>query len=220
MHRARANGYQLLAILYFLTFIPILVSLLRLYELPAGALPEDGLRFAETPWRMWLHALGGSIFGLLGPLQFWGAFRRRFGRLHRLSGRIFVASGLLMSASGLALLARFHAGSGDLTDLSRLVFGLLLGIVLVHAVSLAIAGRFTAHRDWMIRAYAIGMGTSPLAFIYMPLFLLGLPTPGPLADDLIFVGLWCASVGTAELVIAWLHRPAHTPVQNRKEMAT
>lgn len=206
MTRVRANGTGLLVALYFLTFIPILVALVRLWEVPSGNLPEDGIRFADTPWRMWLHALGGATFGILGPLQFWGAFRRRFGRTHRVTGRIFVTSGFLMAGSGLALTWQFHTLSGDFTDMARIVFSALLAVGLIHAVQCAIAGRTTEHRNWMIRCYAIGMGTAPLAFIYMPLFLLGLPTPGPLADDLIFVGTWFATIIAGEIVIARLNR--------------
>jgi len=145
----------------------------------------------------------------VGLLQFGRAFRRGLGLLHGLSGRIFVVSGVVMGLSGLRLVAAFHDPGFNLTDASRLIFGPLLVVALGLAVVAIRNGDVTRHRAWMVRAYAIGMGTAPIGFVFFPLFLsTGVPPEG-LTVDLVFVGTWITSIAVAEAVIRLkLTRPA------------
>ena len=189
------------ALLLFLTMLPIVMAGVRLAELPRGALPQDSAHLGDTPLLTAAHAIGGMLMGLLGPLQFWGAFRRRFGRAHRMTGRLFVLGGLLLAGSGVALVAAHPDTASPLVDGARLTFSLGLAGALFAALALILNGQVEAHRDWMIRAYALAMGTAPIAFVFLPIYALtGVPPTG-LTADLILIGTWLACIGAAEAVI-------------------
>jgi uncharacterized membrane protein len=201
MNRIFMRPIPFALILVMLTIIPITFAALRLYQLPMGQLPADAIKFATVPWTLGLHSLGGLLFGLLGPIQFAGVLRRRFGRIHRISGRIFVLAGLFLGLSSLRLLAEFPTASTWVLVTARAVAGLALSAALILAL-IAIRQRDVArHRTWMIRAYAIGMGPATISFIMLPIFLIrGAPLEG-YAADLLFVASWVINIAIAERVI-------------------
>jgi Predicted membrane protein (DUF2306) len=194
-----------LALLLFLaTFIPIISAPLRIFQVLTDQLPPDAIRFNAVPWALFLHSLGGMTFGLLGPIQFSRAIKSRFGKFHRISGRIFVLTGMMLALSALRLLVEFPNSSTWVLVTARAVAGLGLMATLTLAL-IAIMNRDIAqHRNWMIRAYAIGMGAATIAFIQLPIFLIrGKALEGYFADSL-FVLSWVINLTIAELVIRFL----------------
>lgn len=205
MIRLFARPLPLALLLGFCTFIPVVVAGLRVVQVPANLLPEDSLRLAVAPLSLFLHALAGTLFGLLGPLQFVRALARRFGVLHRLSGRAFVLAGVVMALSGLGLLLRVESTATHWLDAARAIFGLALLATLALGLRAAMDRRIEAHRAWMIRAYAVGMGGATVGLVMLPIYLLtGAPVTG-LAADLVFIGWWLVTIILAEWVI---RRPA------------
>jgi uncharacterized membrane protein len=184
--------------LAFCTFIPVMLAAVSAVQIPLGALPEDSLRLASVPVSFFVHSLAGVLFGVLGPLQFVRALRRRFGALHRLAGRVFALAGAALALSGLGLL-----------DAARGLFGLALLAALVQGVVAARSHDMPGHRAWMIRAYAIGMGTGPVALFMFPVYLItGKPLMG-LASDLAVVGVWLLTIAVGEWVARRFARPEH-----------
>ena len=57
------------------------------------------------------------------------------------------------------------------------------------------------HRAWMIRAYAIGMGTGAVALVFFPIYIVTGQAPTGLASDVIFVASWLMTIAVAEWVI-------------------
>lgn len=201
MIRTFARPVPLLLLLAFCTGIPVLVSAVRVVQIPLGVLPDDSLRLAVAPAAHFLHALAGVLFGVLGPLQFVLALRLRFGTLHRLAGRAFVLSGAGLGLSGLALLWQVDSISTGLLDAARGVFGAALVATLVLGVMAARANKLFRHRTWMIRAYAVGMGSGTIALVMLPFHLItGEPITGPVADT-VFVGTWLVTIALGEWVI-------------------
>ena len=201
MPRILVRPLWLASFLLIATSIPIITAALKLYQIPTGQLPDDAVKFATVPWSLFGHALGGMLFGLLGPLQFAGVLKRRFGRLHRITGRVFVASGLLLGLSSLRLLAGFPDASTWILVSARLVAGLGLSLALIRAIVAIRQGNVTRHRAWMIRAYAVGMGPATISFLMLPIFLItGEPLEGYIAD-LLFVASWVINIVIAERVI-------------------
>lgn len=207
MLRLFARPLPLGLLLGFATFIPVMMAGVRVVQVPAGLVPEDSLRLMVAPVSLWLHALAGLVFGLLGPLQFIRALRARFGALHRLSGRVFVAAGLVMALWGLGLLMQVESIATAFLDIARAGFSAALIVALGVGVHHARAGNRAAHRDWMIRAYVIGMGGATVGLVMLPIYLItGAPVVG-LVSDLVFVGWWLVTIGLGEWVIAALRRP-------------
>ncbi len=201
MIRYFSRPMPLVLLLAFATAIPIVMAGFRVVQIPAGLLPEDSLRLGVAPASMWLHALAGILFGVLGPLQFARALRSRFGALHRLSGRVFVLAGLVLALSGLSLLLRLDSATTPLLDIARAVFSVTLIGALALGVRAAQARNMATHSAWMIRAYAIGIGGPTVSVVMFPIYLVtGAPVTG-LASDLVFVGWWLAMIVVAESVI-------------------
>ncbi len=201
MKRIFMRPLRLALFLVVLSAIPILVSAVRLYQIPAGTLPADSAKFLAVPWAHFAHAMSGVLFGLLGPAQFAGVLAQRFGRLHRAMGRIFVAAGAALALSSLRLLWQFPDASTWVLTLARLVAGVGLGLALTTAL-IAIRRRdIPRHKAWMIRAYALGMGSATVSFLLFPIYLIsGQPVDG-LLSDLVFVASWAINIGLAEWVI-------------------
>jgi uncharacterized membrane protein len=201
MIRLIARPMPLVLLLAFATFIPVMMAGVRVVQIPAGLLPPDSLRLGAAPLSHWLHSLAGVLFGLLGPLQFARALRARFGALHRLAGRVFVAAGLLMALSGLSLLLQVDSIATPLLDIARATFSAALIAALVLGILAARARDRAAHRAWMIRAYAIGMGGATVALVMFPIYLAtGEPVTG-LMSDLVFGGWWLVAIAIGEWII-------------------
>ena len=201
MKRIFVRPMPLALLLLVLTAIPIVIALVRVVQIPAGQLPPDAAKFAAVPWALFLHALGGSLFGILGPVQFAGVLKRRFGRAHRITGRIFVVAGLFMALSSLRLLWQFPDATTWIAGIARLGAGAALGLALIAALRFARARNIPRHRAWMIRAYAIGMGPAAVSLMLFPIFVVtGEPPVGVLAD-LLFVLSWVVNIAIAEWVI-------------------
>lgn len=52
--------------LAFATGIPLMVTAVRVVQIPLGAWPEDAQRLAAAPVAWFLHSLAGVLFGVLG----------------------------------------------------------------------------------------------------------------------------------------------------------
>ena len=144
---------------------------------------------------------------MLGPLQFVRALRLRFGTLHRLTGRVFVLAGAGLGLSGLALLLHVESIATGLLDTARGAFGLALITALVLGVAAARARDMRRHRTWMIRAYAIGMGTGTVALVMFPIYLITGAPPSGLAADIVVVGMWLLNIALGEWVVRRMASP-------------
>jgi len=186
------------AALYFGTLLTILLALVQVVQIPLGALPEDSLRLSAAPVWHFMHVLGGATFGILGPIQFGRVLLRKYGRLHRVMGRVFVAAGAMISLSSLSLLWHFPDTYSVAMNSGRLLFGIALGVALAIAMQAIRKRDLTRHRNWMIRAYAIGMGATAVTMVFFPIYAITGEAPTGLLADSIFLGSWAACVVFAE----------------------
>lgn len=186
------------AALYFGTLLTILLALVQVVQIPLGALPEDSQRLSATPILHFMHVLGGATFGMLGPIQFSRVLMHRYGRLHRVLGRVFVAAGAMISLSALSLLWHFPDTYSVAMNSGRLLFGIALGVALILAMRAIYSRDFTRHRNWMIRAYAIGVGATAVTMVFFPIFLITGEPPKGLTSDIAFLGAWTACIVFAE----------------------
>ena len=201
MKRIFMRPVGLAIFLLLATAIPIVMAALTMYQIPTGQLQGVSIKFAAVPWSLFVHSLGGVLFGLLGPVQFAGVLQRRFGRLHRLTGRVFVAAGLVLALSSLRLLVEFPAPSTWILTAARLAAGAGLAAALITALMAVRRRDIPRHRAWMIRAYAIGMGAATISFIMLPIFLITGKAVEGYASDLLFVLSWVINLSIAEWVI-------------------
>lgn len=209
----RGDGWSIPPALLALGAIPLVAGSLRLAQLAGGPalIPADD-RFEIFPAPVVVHIVGAALYLLVGALQFVRGFRRRHRAWHRRAGRVVAVAGLLVAGSALWLTLGhpFKPGTGVLLFVLRLVFGAAMAVALI-AGYLAIRRRdVTAHRAWMIRAYAIGLAAGTQALtegIGGALF-----GTGELAGDLAKAAGWLINVGVAEWVI---RRPSRRRSQRR-----
>lgn len=150
-----------------LGLVPILANTLRRVVLslgPVGGSADNGSH--DVPLPVAVHIISATIFVMLGAFQFSPGFRRRKPVWHRMAGRVLVVTGMLVALSGLWLnqFVSFPAGSGELLYVFRWLAG--LGMALCILIGFAAARRqdIPRHRQWMIRAYALGLGPGTQVF--------------------------------------------------------
>jgi hypothetical protein len=111
--------------------------------------------------------------------------------------------GLLAALSGLWMTVTYPWANadGEAVYAARLIFGAGMALSLILGVTTVLHGNIPAHRAWMLRAYAIGMGAGTQVFTHLPWFLLvGQPSEGPRA--VLMIGAWVINLAVAETLIA------------------
>jgi uncharacterized membrane protein len=100
-----------------------------------------------------------------GSRQFSARLRRRHLNWHRRTGRILVGVGLAVAVSGLWM-TLFYSGApgGDLLWAIRLLVGSTMAAAIVLGFTAIRRRNIAAHRAWMMRAYALGLGAGTQAF--------------------------------------------------------
>ena len=115
--------------------------------------------FARHPVLTFVHIMPGLLFIILGPLQFMKRIRTRRLRLHRWSGRVFVAAGMVIGVSALVMSPRMAIG-GVNEQVAVTLFAILFLFALTKAFLHIRRREIALHREWMIRAYAIGLAVA------------------------------------------------------------
>jgi uncharacterized membrane protein len=201
-HPARSRAWPVPLALVLLSAVPVMAGTLRLVQLAGGPdlMPAD-TRFADFPVPLVLHILGAATYALVGAFQFLPRLRRRHRAWHRRAGRVLTVAGLVVAGSALwmTLFSEPQPGTGDLLLVLRLTFGSAMATCLVLGFAAIRLRNITAHRAWMIRAYAIGLGAGTQVITE------GLGTAlfgtGELRGDLAKGVAWVINLAVAEWVI-------------------
>lgn len=187
-----------------LSLVPALAGTARLVQLTdvANATPENA-RFFASPLPVLMHIPAAIVYAILGAFQFSPGFRRQHRRWHRVAGRILLPSALLVAVTGLWMTLRYPwpAGDGEAVYVERLVFGTLMLYALVLGTDAIRRRKFAEHGDWMIRAYAIGMGAGTQVLTHLPWFILVDTKPGEWPRAVMMGSAWVINLVVAEWVI-------------------
>ena len=196
------RGWPIPTALIALSLIPLLAGGLRLLQLAGGpaVIPADR-RFEGFPAPLVAHLVGAAVYALVGSLQFVPSFRRRYLLRHRRAGGVLALAGLAVAGSALwmTLLYEQKPGTGDLLYVLRLVFATTMVMALVLGVRAARTHDIPAHRAWMIRAYAIGLGAGTQVFTEG--FGEALLGTGDVRGDLCKGAAWVINLAIAEWAI-------------------
>jgi len=195
--------------LLLLSAIPLTFGVLRLVELAAGAeITPANARFFASPLPVIVHIVGALFYAILGVFQFTNGFRRRFPRWHRVAGRILIVCGLLVGLSGIWMTVFYPrpAGIVDLLFLFRLFFGSAMVLTIVLGFIEIRQGNVAAHRAWMIRAYAIGLGAGTQVLTQLAGEIIAGP-PTEFSRALLMGAGWVINLAVAEWVIRRKRRP-------------
>ncbi len=189
--------------LILLSVVPAVAGAARLASLATGArITAENARFVAMPLPVVLHVLSVIPFSILGALQFSPALRRRRRAWHRIAGRFLVVFGLVTALSGLWM-TQFYpwpAGDGEAVYLLRLLFGSAMAFSIVRAVDAIRRRDFSSHGNWMMRAYAIGLGAGTQVLTHLPYFIL-VGKPGEFPRAVMMGAGWVINSVVAEWVI-------------------
>jgi uncharacterized membrane protein len=167
----RRSAATLVRLLWLSTLVLVLISVamvtrrtLSLFGLvPAPSAlsessPLDGAFARYAPLTM-AHIVPGLIFVVLGPLQFVRTLRIRRPRLHRWMGRVVLTSGLATGVTALAMTTQMAIG-GATERAATALFGVIFPIALTQAFVCIRRREVARHREWMIRAFALGLAVA------------------------------------------------------------
>ena len=215
MHTKKSD-WLVPAALIALSLVPAIAGTVRLTQLASGAqVTPENARFFASPSPVVIHILSVVVYSIVGAFQFSAGIRRRRRGWHRAAGKVIVVCGLLAATSGLWM-AHFYPwppGDGQGVYVERLLAGTGMLASLVLALNAIRRRDFTSHGEWMIRAYAIGLGAGTQVLTHLPWFLLvdGKPGEGPRA---VMMGAgWAINVVVAEWIIRRrVGRPSASPL--------
>jgi uncharacterized membrane protein len=162
---------RLVRLLWLFTLVLVLISVamvmhrtLSLFGLIStssalsGSAPLDAAFTQYAPLTM-LHILPGLVFVVLGPLQFVKTLRIRRPRVHRRIGYIVLTSGLLTGVTALAMTTQMAIG-GATERTATALFGVLFLVALGRAFACIRRRHVALHREWMIRAFSLGLAVA------------------------------------------------------------
>jgi uncharacterized membrane protein len=185
-----------------LSLVPVVAGALRLTDLSTGSslMPRDA-HHPGMPVALVVHIVSAVGYSLLGAFQFSAGLRRRRPGWHRASGRVLVPLGLAVAGSALwmTLIYPTEVHTGALLYWSRLGFGLVMATCLVLGLLAIRARHISAHRAWMIRAYAVGLGAgTQVVTIGLGQAVFGTST---VATDAASAVAWAINLAMAEAII-------------------
>ena len=192
------------AALIALSLVPAIAGTARMAELATGAeITAKNARFFASPLPVILHVPAAIVYSILGALQFSPGFRRRHRGWHRVAGRILIPAGVIVALSGLWM-AHFYAwpeGDGQMVYIERLIVGSAMLVSIGMGINAIRIRDFSSHGNWMIRAYAIGLGAGTQVLTHLPWFILMDVRPGELARGVMMGSAWLINVLVAEWII-------------------
>jgi uncharacterized membrane protein len=198
----------------FLAFLGVTVAVRRAVALikpgafsasrnPAAQLDAH---FAKRRAITLVHILPGILFMVLGPLQFIGSLRSRYPRFHRWSGRIFLSASAVIGITGLSMAAGETIGGVDEKS-AIFLFGSFFLFALGKALWHAMRREFAAHREWMLRGFAVGLAVATIRPIMGVFFAAAIlrghaPQPGQFFGTAFWIGFTLQTIA-AEMWIRY-----------------
>jgi uncharacterized membrane protein len=163
---------------------------------PAAALDVG---FARHMTLTLIHILPGGLFLFLGAFQFMPGVRQRHLQFHRWSGRVLMVLGLVIGFTALVMSYTMNIGGPNETAATTL-FAIVFLICLVKAYLHIRRREVARHREWMIRAYAVGLGVATTRPIVGMFFAFRRLTP----HEFFGIAFWLGFTITLLAAEAWI----------------
>ncbi len=169
--------------------------------------------FARFPILTLVHIFPGLLFMVLGPLQFSSAIRARHLRWHRWSGRIFVSCGVVIGISALVMSFGMPAIGGINQAAATTLFATFFLFALCKAFWHIRRREIALHREWMIRAFAVGLAVATIRPI-IGMFFATSRFSGLAPHEFFGIAFWIGFVLHLIAAEAWIHAtlPGQTAV--------
>jgi uncharacterized membrane protein len=187
---------------------------------PAAALDAG---FARHMTLTLIHILPGALFLTLAATQFMPRIRQNHLNLHRWMGRCLVVLGLIIGVSALVMSYRMNIGGPNETAATTL-YAIVFLVCLIKAYVHVRRKEIARHREWMIRAYAVGLGVATTRPIVGAFFAFRKLTP----HEFFGIAFWLGFTITFLVAEAWidytrtdsLQKSYGTMIENEASTAT
>lgn len=195
--RAGSSGW-LIAGLVFFSALPLTFGVLRLMQLAGLSDVMPPASASAIP--LVIHIVGALIYMLLGATQFSPAIRRRWPAWHRLAGRLALVGAALVVVSAIWLTVAYATPSFGGLVLAGLRVAVASAMTLSIGLGLAAALKreIARHREWMIRAYALGIGAATQMLVLMVAEMISGGAPTELNRALLMGLAWGINLMVAE----------------------
>lgn len=207
----KENKLLLPVCLITLSIIPLIAGIVRLSQLINNAdITHENARFFASPLPVTVHIISSIIYSILGSLQFSSHLRKKNPMTHRTLGKLLIHCGLISALSGLWMTQFYPAANFDGFYLYtiRLVIGFSMILFIYLGYAAVINCDISSHQNWMMRAYALGLGAGTQVFTHIPWFIFP-SIQGELARA-IFMSLgWGINLLIAEYFISRKHNNIH-----------
>jgi uncharacterized membrane protein len=160
--------------------------------------------FLDFPNIVALHVVLGGVYLALAPFQFVRRIRSRHLGYHRRVGRLLVAIGVVVGVTALFMgLVIPFSGWPERVVIG--LFGSLFLFALVKGFVHVRTGRVALHREWMIRAFAIGLAIATQRVIFFPALIITMSDPTDARfGTLLIAALAAAFVVHASVAETWI----------------
>lgn len=149
---------------------------------------NDG--FARYPVATYLHVLPGLLYLALAPLQFSIRLRKSNPAYHRRAGRVLAVIAIVLGTAALFIgIVIPFSGLPEQVIIS--IFSTFFVISTVMGVRCARLKRFTEHREWMLRAFAIGLSIVTMRLIFIPILIV---IGSPSNDQIVFYSIFSFTI--------------------------
>jgi len=154
-----------------------------------------------------VHDVPGLLFMILGPLQFSSTIRTRHLRWHRISGSVFFVCGLIIATSALLMSFTMQSIGGVNQAAATVLFGAFFLFALCNAFWHIRRREIALHRQWMIRAFAIGLAVATIRPI-VGIFFATSRFTGLTPHEFFGTAFWIGFVLHLIAAEAWIHHTA------------
>ena len=183
----------------FLVFVGVGASINHFFQQPYN----EG--FLAYPGITGIHVISGGIYLLLAPFQFVAGIRTRWIKYHRYAGRALVIIGVFvgLSAVFIAIVIPF---SGWIESVINGFFGVLFLVALVKSFLMVRSKNIDLHREWMIRAFAIGLGIATMRLIFIPALIIAGSTSHQTTASLSIIAFTIAFISHVGVAEFWIRK--------------
>jgi uncharacterized membrane protein len=210
IHLVGKVGFSLVVLLALVGLFSVVrrfVMTVRYLENPEVAAVPDPIkgfnaRYYQHPYLTLVHVVAGFLFMTLGPLQFVAAIRNRWLGFHRWCGRIFIVASLVGVFSAFIFVPVLPIFGTFTSKVAASFGGVLFLICLVKGYLHIRRYEIAQHREWMIRAFAIGLGISTFRVLIPLLMMPPLRATFPEAWDTV---TWLGFVLNVIVAEAWIN---------------
>jgi uncharacterized membrane protein len=181
---------------------------------PEAAALDAG--FAPHRLLTMVHIIPGLFFVVLGPLQFIQTLRNHRPALHRWTGRVVIVSGMIIGVSALVMSPQMAIG-GVNEAAATMLFAIVFLFALIKAFLLIRRGKVALHREWMIRAFAIGLAVAsirPIMGVFFATRDITHLTPHDFFGTAFWLG-FTVQLMVAEVWINWTRRGTASAADSR-----